>query len=70
MDEETRKALSDELAAVCAKYDVIIQSEASAADDTNLQHNIVFSRLARRAGRWPVEEDLFTCDVIERSGIA
>jgi hypothetical protein len=70
MDEETRKALSDELAAVCAKYDVIISSEASAADDTNLECNLVFSRVTRRVGRWPVEKDLFTCDVIGRSGIS
>lgn len=69
MDEETRKALSDELAALCQKYDVIISSEASAADDTNLSCNLVFSRVKRVNGGWPVEDDLFTCDEIGESGL-
>lgn len=70
MDETTKAAFSAELAALCRKYDVSIYSSADAADDTGLESWIEVIRLVERKGRFPTEETLFKCGVINERGIS
>ena len=65
MDDDTLKQLIVELKAVCKKYGVLIDSGASAADDTNLSSWIEICKITERPGRWPLLEVICELDTIQ-----